>query len=86
MIDLRWEAETPADTWVRGRVRCAESEERLAAAAWSPWAGCGEGLAVDGEPWVGGGPWVQYQLALGAVLGKTTPRVHRVTLRYDDAG
>ena len=77
VLDLSWEAEVPADTWVRGRVRTCADEAAVRSAAWSPWAGCGERLSV------GGGPYVQYQLALGAALGKTTPRVRRVTLRYD---
>ena len=83
-IDLRWDAEVPADTWVRGRVRAGADGAAVRSAAWSPWAGRGERLAATGGPCVDGGPWVQYQLALGAVLGKTTPRVRRVTLRYDD--
>lgn len=77
VIDLSWDAEVPADTWVRGRVRTGADEAAVRSAAWSPWAGCGERLSVAG------GPCVQYQLALGAMLGKTTPRVGRVTLRYD---
>ena len=84
VIDLRWEAEVPADTWVRGRVRAGADGAAVRSAAWSPWAGRGERPAATGGPCVDGGPWVQYQLALGAVLGKTTPRVRRVTLRYDD--
>ena len=84
VIDLRWEAEVPADTWIRGRVRAGADEAAVRSAAWSPWAGRGERLAATGGPCVDGGPCVQYQLALGAVLGKTTPRVRRVTLRYDD--
>ncbi len=86
VIDLSWEAEVPADTWVRGRVRTGGDEAAVRSAAWSPWAGCGERLAAAGGPSPDGGPLVQYQLALGAVLGKTTPRVRRVTLRSDDAG
>ena len=76
-LDLRWDADLPADTWVRGRVRVGASEESVLSAPWSPWVGCGEPLASAS------GSWAQYQLALGATLGKTTPRVRRVTLRYD---
>lgn len=86
VIDLRWEAEVPADTWVRGRVRTGGDEAAVRSAEWSSWAGCGERLAVAGGRSADRGPFVQYQLALGAVLGKTTPRVRRVSLRSDDAG
>ena len=53
---LRWEADEPPNSWVRGALRTA-----------APNAG----------------PWVQFNLALGAKNGAKSPRLTRVHLDYD---
>ena len=82
---IEWRAEMPVKTWVRARLRAATSREGLEAAPWrgpageDRWFESGDSVAAVGEL----GPWVQYELALGAINSGNTPRVSEVSLSYE---
>jgi len=81
---IEWDSEFPPRTWVRAQLRFAKKREELRDAPWrgpggsERWFGCG--ATVEGPP--DGGQWTQYRLALGAVNGGNTPRVHEVRVSY----
>ncbi len=84
VTEISWEAEIPANTWVKAGLRMAETKEDLLNAAWS---GHGEGCDWfdNGQQIKAGafvGKWTQYRLALGAVSGCSTPRVTEVAVHY----
>jgi hypothetical protein len=81
--DISWEAAEPPGTRVGAQMRFAGSEDALSDASWQGPQGPGSwhenGDRVATKP----GAWIQYRLALTAVNGAGTPRVHetRVGLR-----
>ena len=81
---LHWDAELQTKTWVHAQVRVAPSRAALATAPWRGANGEGTWLKSPGrlpQP-LGGGAWLQYRLALGAVNGGNSPRVQSVTVSY----
>ncbi|MEX0643597.1 MAG: VCBS repeat-containing protein [Pirellulales bacterium] len=80
---IDWKAEMPNKTWLKAQLRTAESRENLASAPWCGAKGTGswfsEPQAIES---ISTGRWIQYRLALGAINGVTSPRVHEVSVRY----
>ncbi len=72
VLGVDWEAEVPGGCWVRAQVRYAPRPGELEEAEWE-----------DVDKAQGRGRWVQYRLALGAPGGTDTPRVTKVTVRYE---
>jgi len=86
-IKISWEGVIPIKTWVKAKMRFAQSAELLEKAQW---------LGINGpDSWLNNcesikkakkfGPWVQYRLALGAVNCGNTPRISEVMIEYSDA-
>jgi len=71
---IRWEAELQPKTWVKAQLRFAKTEEGLATAPWQE---------SDAGEFNQTGSWIQYRLALGAINGGNSPRVHSVEVEYD---
>ena len=86
MTKISWEAEIPEKTWVKAGLRMAETEEDLLNVTWfgsgagNGWFDNGEEIKADASF----GKWIQYQLALGAVSGCSTPRVTEVAVHYEE--
>ncbi len=78
---IGWEGELPRKTWVRARLRSADSLEALQSL---PFAGPDgtEGSSYENGEHIAGQPgrYVQYRLYLGAINGIGTPRITSVWL------
>ena len=81
---VRWQAETPANTWVKAQLRFGttpsllEREEWRGPAGGTTWYDNGQEVCEDGR----NGRWIQYRLALGAFNSCGTPRVSEVAVEY----
>ena len=73
VLRLSWDAETPADTALRMRVRFAPDEASLAQAAWSAPVAAGEAVPVPADA-----ACVQYQAEFFAPNACGSPRLHKV--------
>jgi hypothetical protein len=81
---IGWDAELAPKTWVRARMRCADTPVDLDRAQWTG-PDCGNGWFDNGQPLDAPGPagrWVQYRLALGATGSGNTPRVTEVSVFF----
>ena len=83
---IYWDADVPPKTWVKARICSALSRTDLVS-AWQPsphshaqWLPNHQDLR--NLPLAG--PFIGFQLALGAVNSGRTPRVRQVTMTYDD--
>ena len=76
---ISWKAQTPHGTSVKFQVRCAETGEALASAAWSDWIDK-SGSAVAGVN--GGGRFIQYRARLITPNGGATPYLTSVTITF----
>ena len=81
---VRWQAETPANTWVKAQLRSGTTRSLLERAEWrgpaggTTWYDNGQEVCEDGR----NGRWIQYRLALGAFNSCGTPRVSEVAVEY----
>ena len=81
---LRWQAETPASTWVKAQLRFGPDRSELDQAEWrgpkdgQSWYENGQEVSEEGQ----NGRWIQYRLALGALNSCGTPRVSEVAVEY----
>jgi len=82
---ISWQAETPAKTWVKAQLRCADTKEKLQGAPWVGPAGPGTWFnnhdEVQGRAFAG--KWIAYRLALGATNSVASPRVTEVAVEYE---
>ena len=83
---ISWQAQIPNKTWVRAQVRFGITSEALENSTWQgpsgvcTWFENGQEILPSEQT----GEWIQYRLALGAVNGLSTPRVHEVVVHYSN--
>ena len=84
ITSIDWDVDLGPKTWVESRIRCGADRAAVERAAWhgpdgpEGWYRGGQSLAPSATT----GRWVQYQLALGATNGGSTPRVTEVRLSW----
>lgn len=86
IVGIRWEAVTPAQTYVRAQVRAAARREELDEMPWQGPGGPGTWFSSDDDMPSERicGCWFQYRLALGAVNSCGTPRVTAVEISCEE--
>ncbi len=87
LTGIEWEAELQPKTWVRAQVRSAESKDDLSNALWQGPGGPGTWFEAGTDTFSAdhSGQWIQYRLALGARNSGNSPRVTRVSVRYESS-
>jgi hypothetical protein len=80
---ISWEAEMPVKTWVRAKIRTAETREELETKAFIGPDGSDTSYYENGgivKDFPANHRYVQYKLILGAINSLNTPRITSVTL------
>ncbi len=77
-VSVNWVAENGKKTWVKIKLRCANTEEALKDAEWSE--SFENGADISALNLTG---YIQYKLELGAYCGTGTPRVTEVTIDFE---
>lgn len=85
ICSVNWEAELPPLTWVKCRIRCADTKEEIESAPWMGKNGPNSWFESPCEihDQALSGRYVQYMLVLGAKNGGNSPYVTSVTIEYE---